>query len=520
MNKLFKHIVYLVLVTLPITFTGCSEEDQDIPVQKEEDKVETPVSTTDTEMNQTIDSYLASHYLWNDEYKGMTRNLNIPYKDSYDNFLHTTLMGMSGNTLDKKRDASTGEYTLYSYIDRKEKKRSARATTGVGHGVEKEDKINSYGISRLAIVNFVDAGGNPTGNYGYVVESVYPASPASVFDVKRGSFIYEVNGNTINKNNYISLYLELVEPTQNQVKLLVGNGTDEPEEVTLTATEIEATPILLNTIIEAGNHKIAYLVYDAFDAAYDNDLLAVLSQFKSAGVTDVVLDLRYNGGGYVISSKMLVGCLAGSICKDKVFQYYRYNDSRMATVEETKRETGHSYDSASKYFYSKCAYDNYYGVNLNAYDLSQSNLYVLTSGYTASASEILISSLKGLGVSFTTIGEQTNGKNVGMEVKDFDKGNYSYELVPISYQYYNSRKETVPKEGLTTDYFVSDWNDGYVDFGDIKEPMLAKAIELITQQKSVVAHTRSASPVRVKQVQTTLPALKHQRPQGAVIFNK
>ena len=75
MKKLFKHIVYFILVTLPITFTGCSEENQKIPEYKEEDKVESPVdkpvATVDTEMNQAIDAYLSSHYLWNDEYKGM-----------------------------------------------------------------------------------------------------------------------------------------------------------------------------------------------------------------------------------------------------------------------------------------------------------------------------------------------------------------------------------------------------------------------------------------------------------------
>ena len=86
MKKLFKHIVYFILVTLPITFTGCSEENREIPEYKEEDKVESPVdkpvATVDTEMNQAIDAYLSSHYLWNDEYKGMKRNLNIPYGDS------------------------------------------------------------------------------------------------------------------------------------------------------------------------------------------------------------------------------------------------------------------------------------------------------------------------------------------------------------------------------------------------------------------------------------------------------
>lgn len=523
MKKLLKHIVYLGLVTLPIIFIGCSEENRDIPEQKEDSKVEspseTPVATADIEMNETIDSYLSTHYLWNDEYKGMKRNLNIPYADSYDNFLQTTLMSMSTNNLDKKKDNATGKYNLFSYVDRKEKKKSTRGlSAGVNHGYEKEDKINSYGISNLAIVNFIDEKGKPTDYYAFAVQSVYPASSAGAFGVERGTFIYEINGEAINQDNYISLYLELIEPTRSSVKLLAGNGTEEPEEVSLMATEIDPTPILMQTIFEEGNHKIGYLVYEAFEAGYDNELLDVLSGFKTAGITDLVLDLRYNRGGHVISSMMLAGCLAGSNCKNQVFQYYRFNKARMETVEQTKKETGSDYDPSAKYFYDNFAYDNYYGVNLDGYNLSQSNLYILMGEFTASSSEILVNSLKGIGVPFTTIGERTRGKNVGMEVKDFDKGNYSYELVPITFQYYNARKETVPENGLTADYEVADWNDGYVDFGDSREPMLAKALELITKKKSAVANTRSASPVRVQPVSTALPALKHQHPQGAIVY--
>lgn len=438
MKKLFKHIVYFILVTLPITFTGCSEENREIPEYKEEDKVESPVdkpvATVDTEMNQAIDAYLSSHYLWNDEYKGMKRNLNIPYVDSYDNFLQTTLMSMSTNTLDKKMNDAYGEYTLYSYVDRKEKKKSTRGVSaGVNHGIEKEDKIKSFGISNLAIVSFVDEQGGFTDHYGYVVQSVYPASTASTFGVERGTFIYEVNGKAIDKGNYMSVYLDLVAPTQSSVKLLAGNGTEEPKEITLTATEIDPTPILMHTIIEEDNHKIGYLVYDAFEAGYDNDLLVVLSEFKKAGITDLVLDLRYNGGGHVISSMMLSGCLAGSDCKGKIFQYYRYNDTRMKAVNETMKQTGNNYDPSAGYFYDHYMYDNYFGVNLAAYDLSHANLYVLTTGNTASSSEILVSSLRGIGVPVTLIGEKTNGKNVGMEVEEFDKGNYSYELAPITF---------------------------------------------------------------------------------------
>ena len=522
MNAFMNRIIGLWLIACTLVLAGCSDSDKEVPKKPETptqqpQKPTTPTENAQNEMNKTIDDYLTEYYLWNDEYKGMTRDLSIPYVDSYDNFMETTLLKMKGNTLDKKK-TSSGNYSLYSYIDRKDKKPRSKAASGVTHGIEKEDKIKSFGFSKLAIVNFVNKDGTPTGTYGFVVESVYPKSVAETFGVKRGSFIYTINGETITDKNYKDHYLELVQPTKNNVMLEVGDGTKEPDEMSLTATEIEATPIMKNEVLQVGGHKIGYLIYDAFEAGYDNDLLVVLSEFKKAGITDLVLDLRYNGGGHVISSMMLSGCLAGSDCKGKIFQYYRYNDTRMKAINETMKQTGNNYDPSAGYFYDHYMYDNYFGVNLAAYDLSHANLYVLTTGNTASSSEILVSSLRGIGVPVTLIGEKTNGKNVGMEVEEFDKGNYSYELAPITFQNYNARKETVPATGLSVDYPVADWNDGYVDFGK-DEPMLAKALELITGT-TAKATARSTSTVKVKQVPVDLPVVGKQRLQGAIIFNQ
>lgn len=486
-----------------------------------QDKSGETEATGETEMNTEIDEYLAKYYLWNDEYQSMTRDLTIPYKDSYDNFMRNTLLEMTTNTLDKKQSSTSGNYILYSYIDRKEKSVQSKSalTAGVNHGVEKEAKISSYGFSKLGLVGFVDSSGNSTGEYGLVVESVYPSSSANSFNVKRGSIIYEVDSKSITESNYMSVYLELLNPTASSVKLLTGNGKDEPEEVFLQATEIDPTPIILNKVIEIEGHKVGYLVYESFDAAYDDDMLAVLADFKSKGISDLVLDLRYNGGGHVISCMMLSGCIVGSSCKDKVFQYYRYNDTRMANVSGTKTYTGNDYDATAKYFYDNFVYTNYYGVNLNSYALNQTRLYVLTTASTASASEVLINSLRGIDMDVIVIGENTNGKNVGMEVHEFDLSGYTYELAPITFQYYNAKKKTVPESGLKVDYEVADWDkyDGYGDFGELTEPMLAKALELITGTSTTIAKSRSVSTMRVKELSIELPTIH--RTQGTIIIH-
>ena len=518
MNAWKRYFQLGLLVFLLGGTVSCSDSKDDPIPPKEEEKEEPqepqkPELTADTEMNATIDEFLEDYYLWNDDYKKMSRDLTIPYVDAYENFLRSTLMQMTTNDLDKKKN-SDGSYKLYSYVDRTEKKSGGKSVaSGVNHGIEKEDKVSSYGFSYLVPVEFTESG-----KFGIVVQSVYPASSASSFGVNRGTFILKIDGEEITEDNLVTHYLELLQPTKKSVTLTVTDGVEEAKEVYLQTTEIDPNPILMHTILEEGGHKIGYLVYESFDAAYDNELLEVLSEFNSKGITDMVLDLRYNAGGHVISAKMLAACINGSSCKDRIFQYYRYNAGRMKDIDGTKRRTRNEYDSAAGYFYEKYQFDDYFGVNLGSYAL---NLYVLTTAHSNSASELLINSLKGLDKQGVVIGENTGGKNVGMEVEEFDKGDYSYELAPITFQYYNAKKVTIPADGLKVDHAVSDWNQevGFVDFGKKEEPLLAKAIELITgASPKTTAKARAVAPLGVKKHTDRLPERKGYHPEGAIIF--
>ena len=232
----------------------------------------------------------------------------------------------------------------------------------------------------------------------------------------------------------------------------------------------------------------------------------------------MVLDLRNNGGGHVISSNMLSTCIAGAACQGKVYEYYRYNDSRMATVEKTARETGKEYDTAAKKFFDEFYYGDYYGVDLRNYALNMTRLYVLVTGNTASSSEAVINTLRGLdGFTVKLIGEKTNGKNVGMEVSKFTVGNYSYELAPISFQGYNAKQVTVDKNGLAVDTACEEWDGELKDYGDRSEPMLAAALSQITGQRSAsVSGTRSTAPGVRPATDIALPDLSN-RPSGMIV---
>lgn len=509
-----------ILRTATITIHVEGYKDVVISLEQEAYQIEVKY-----EVNSIIDDYLVDYYLWNDEYKKLSRDFSIPFVDFYENFLKTTLMGMTTNTLDKKKQIidhdrygnPVYDYTLYSYVDKIAGSRSSGsvdAALGVNHGVKKSGEIKSYGFSRLVTLNVVDDEGYPTGECKFIVQAVYPNSSASTFGVGRGTAIVQIDGKDITEANSTSLYLNLLYPNKSSVKLLV-EFQDSISEVILTSTMLDPTPILHNKVFEVGENRVGYLMYDAFDAAYDNDLLEVVADFKSKCINDLILDLRYNGGGYVMSSNMLSSCLIGDECKDKIFHYYRYNANRMANIGDTQQETGHTYDKEVGLFGEKYMYDDYYGVNLDTYSLNLKRLFVLATNATASASEVLINSLRGRGISVILIGEKTNGKNVGMEVKSFNSEGYIYELAPITFQGYNERIETIPFDGLPVDYEISDWNNGYVDFGDLNEPMFKKAYELITGASRSVVVPSVLHKNMNGQIKPLPAAYKH--PEGMIV---
>ena len=245
--------------------------------------------------NDKIDSYLAERYLWNSEYGQMTRDLTIEYAADNDNFLTRTLLGMTSNTLDKKRYTNgTGQnyYKLYSYITRKARSRAATGpkTRGVNHGVRKETEYG-FGFARLGVVRFSN-----TGKAGFYVMAVYPGSPADRAGFRRGTIFSEIDGAEIadSESEYTPVYKRLTSPSGAASVLFKVRETGE--ETTLTAERLYPNPVLRAEVIEEGEHKIGYMVYNGFDAAYDDDLLDSLRKFRDAGITDLVFDLRYNGG--------------------------------------------------------------------------------------------------------------------------------------------------------------------------------------------------------------------------------
>jgi deoxyxylulose-5-phosphate synthase len=135
---------------------------------------------------------------------------------------------------------------------------------------------------------------------------VYKNSPAAKAGMKRGDIIIALNGNDITASNYMDLYyssnaefgMAVWDKAKNEIK---PNG----ERYNLKAEEIYEDPVLLDSVYVFNGKKVGYLAYAAFDLLSANKLIEVSKKFKSGGIKELILDLRYNGGGYVSTEELL-----------------------------------------------------------------------------------------------------------------------------------------------------------------------------------------------------------------------
>ncbi|MCK5662371.1 MAG: hypothetical protein KAI17_02745, partial [Thiotrichaceae bacterium] len=201
-----------------------------------------------------------------------------------------------------------------------------------------------------------------------------------------------------------------------------------------------------------------YLAFKSFLATSDAELKVVFSDFNAAGVNKVILDLRYNGRGRVSVARNLASFMVPSSLTNELFALLKQNDKHQ--------------DLNSSYYFKSM---------VNELDLDR--VVVITSGSTASASEMVINGLKPF-VDVKTVGNKTFGKPVGMNPVEFD----DKVILPITFATYNQDGEGEYFDGIPYDCFVKD--DLNFDFGDPLEPMLAEA--LVVSQKGTCSAAKLA----------------------------
>lgn len=323
-----------------------------------------PQTTEDMEINAKVDEYLREMYLWNDEYK----TLKPDFTKNYEAFFYDALGSLTTNTLDKKTYVgSDGKtyYNLFSYIQLLPNISSTRTTKIVN-----KELAYSFGITGITPISI---GTQAENTIYFCLQGVYPDSPASEAGLKRGAMISLINGKKINNNNINNFYYDILLPdaTINYTlteDVVEGGTITGQKEYTITSKATYNNPVIFSNVKEdIEGHRIGYLVYSGFEASFDQELFNVFKDFKNKNVTDLILDLRYNGGGHTMSANLIATCIAGTASQGKVFSSLRYNDERMAKLNNKREDELFAYSS----------YPNL-GTSLSAGSLNLPRVYCLS----------------------------------------------------------------------------------------------------------------------------------------------
>lgn len=433
-----------------------------------------------SEVNRWIYKYMCDKYLWNEPIPTLT----LSAQTDYERFFSQILTGIDaldhmnrddGHWKDGQREG------FYSYIYR----------SAVGKSRAFGETTTGSGVMYMALASIGE------NEYAILPALIAPESPAAKAGLKRGSIITKIDNKTLTSSNVESyankLYSGGVNVTFGEAEFdNQGNWTGivNLKTVTISASSFEDPAIYASKVLTLANgKKVGYLCYMYFDMAYDNQLIDIFRQFKSQGIDELVIDLRYNGGGHVLASTVLGSLIAGNAHKGKVYNHTTYNAARMAKGEDGYYKFGIA--ETAERTYSKISEAATTSLDLN-------RIFVLCSVNTASASELVINGLRGVDVTVNLIGTTTNGKNVGMESVIRTIGSYEYELTPITFYSQNAKDFRDYSNGFTPDLEIDEGEYLYEDFGDENEPLFFCALQWINSgSKPDLSYSRASASKRV-----------------------
>jgi carboxyl-terminal processing protease len=314
------------------------------------------------------------------------------------------------------------------------------------YGIEWRLFSTSTGVIAVAVI--VDAG-----------------SPAEALGVRRGDIVTAVNGIAAgdlnvpaNRSRVLAAMFPSVLGQSNTFEFRRA-GTGAISTVRLTSSEllIKTTPAV--KVLNTPNGKVGYIALYTFNTfAAEADLFNAFTTLRNAGVTDLVVDLRYNGGGYVYISSQLAYMVAGfARTSGKTYLFQTPNDKRVG--------------SAAPFYNITSNFVPSFPANQQLPTLNLGRVYVLTSGGSASASEAFINGLRGIDVEVNVIGSTTRGKPYGFLAQD----NCGTTYYTIQFKGSNNKGQGDYITGFSPVCAARD--DLRYELGDTTEEMLGVALD-------------------------------------------
>ncbi|HEX4385304.1 MAG TPA: S41 family peptidase [Myxococcales bacterium] len=322
------------------------------------------------------------------------------------------------------------------------------ALSGVAYGYDVEIALPANTPPRKAVVAFISDGA-ATGQGG----------------LARGTVIFTVDGVDVVAGNDVDTLNNGLFPTGPGAHTFVvqDQGSTVKRTVQVNAQAITESPVQNVKTLSTPTGTVGYLLFNDHIATAESQLIAAINQLKTAAVTGLVLDLRYNGGGFLDIAAELAYMIAGpGITTGRTFDKQSYNDRNPFNF--TAADVTTDFHATAQGFSTES------GTPLPSLNLT--SVYVLTSADTCSASEAVINGLRGVGVTVALIGGTTCGKPYGF----FPQDNCGTTYFSIQFQGVNDQGFGDYPDGFAPDCSIAD--DYSHALGDPLEAQLNVALGL------------------------------------------
>ncbi len=296
---------------------------------------------------------------------------------------------------------------------------------------------------RYVNAEFIGFGfGSRVENQRVFINYVFANSPAQLAGIRRGDELVSINGTAVTTLIQQGTYTSAL--GANNVGVTVELGWRKPNGDTFTAVVsknfVETNTVLATEVLDMNDKQVGYFVLNSFINRTGADLNSAYNQF--AGVDELIIDVRYNGGGLIRYANQAASQAAGNNVIGNVFTRYIYNDKNTSSNQ-------------IEYF------QLYEGIR----QLNLERVYVLTTAASCSSSELIINALEPF-VDVVVIGGRTCGKPVGQSPRSIcDKRTFvvNFETVNADFEgrYFNG----IPADCEVADVLVGDW-------GDVNDPLL------------------------------------------------
>lgn len=485
---LIKRYIPILFIGIALSFASC-EKTAPAPTDEPEEPGEPLEEESENqEINEWITEQMRTYYYWNTE---------IP-PDRLLDFELDPPKFFDGILSDKDR---------FSWIQKADELNEGMQGVSTSTGID------------VALVGYNVQNGTPQ-NLFCVINYVIPGSPADLAGLERGDMFTKLNNQELTPDNFRNILDPYFTGKSFSITLATLDGnilTTTDETVSLSAAKVDEPSVHFNSIItSASGKKVGYIFYNRFLNNKTEELFDVFTEFKAAGVNELILDLRYNLGGGIAASGVLSALMMDDYTKENIFVNYNYNDLLNQSIDATDERNGltrSTRDTRFKDLYLTFVEDPPgadateaeidaaaapMDAKVGAANLNLSKVYILATDNSASASELVIHNLAPY-IDVIHIGGTTVGKNEGSITIEDERNprQIDWALQPIIVKLADKNGNGDYEDGLVPDKQVNEYD--YLPLsplGSKEDPLVLTALQIIDPAEGQTVQAKQMSIAR------------------------